>query len=151
MTATHDRVIVPPHTPKPLPSHLRSELTSALLSSPAIPVIQSTLHQASRNAGWADSIRERTKQLINGGNAANWQEVVEMLVKESCETLDNLSNVPGGLRRVRQHQNGSVEAARSSSEVISVRFPEQAITEGKKAIRDALDHLVDVEGNGITR
>ncbi|KAL9012013.1 MAG: hypothetical protein Q9173_003184 [Seirophora scorigena] len=142
--ASHDFVIVPAHTPKPLPSDLRSELTSALLSNSAIPVIQSTLHQASQEAHWEGSIRERAKQIITQGQAAGWQEVVEMLVKESCKRPDNQSHVPGGLRSLRRDHSGSAGPTRSPNEATSVTFPEQAIRAGKKAIREALDPLIEM-------
>ncbi|KAI4190609.1 MAG: hypothetical protein LQ346_004886 [Caloplaca aetnensis] len=147
--ASDERVIVPAHTPKPLPNHLRSELTSALLSTSAIPVIQSTLQKASQEEGWTPSIRARAKQLISSGQVMNWQEVVEVLVKESIERQDKQPTLPGGIRRVRQDRNSAVELAKTADEAISVKFPAQAITEGKKAIRDALDHVIEVEGAGV--
>ncbi|KAI4196906.1 MAG: hypothetical protein LQ348_002229 [Seirophora lacunosa] len=149
--ASHDLVIVPAHTPKPLPSYLRSELTSTLLSNSAIPVIQRTLHQASQEAHWEGSIRERAKQIITQGQAIGWQEVVEMLVKESCERPDNRPHVPGGLRRLRQDQSSSAGSTRSPNEAISVTFPEQAIRAGKKAIKEALDPLIELESTAASR
>ncbi|KAI4148845.1 MAG: hypothetical protein L6R39_002675 [Caloplaca ligustica] len=143
--ASQERVVVPAHTPKPLPGHLRSELTSALLSASAIPVIQSTLHDESEKVGWTKSIRERAKQLINNGQATTSQEIVEILIKESCERPGNQLCLPGGLRRTRQGQVDGSEAAKAANGAIVVNFPEQAIVEGKKAIRDALDPVIEVE------
>ncbi|KAL8647088.1 MAG: hypothetical protein Q9210_005761 [Variospora velana] len=153
--ASHEHVIVPAHTPKPLPSHLRSELTSALLSNSAIPVIQSTLHEASQKAYWERSVQERAKQIIIQGQGTGWQKVVDMLVKESCERPDNSPHhrpqVSGGLRRLRQDQSSFTGLAHSPTEAIDITFPEQAIQAGKKAIRDALDPLIEVESTGASR
>ncbi|KAL9018601.1 MAG: hypothetical protein Q9185_004117 [Variospora sp. 1 TL-2023] len=151
--ASHEHVIVPAHTPKPLPSHLRSELTSALLSNSAIPVIQSTLHEASQEVYWERSIQERAKQIIVQGHATGWQEVVDMLVEESCERPHNSPHnsprnrpqVSGRLRRLRQDQSNFTGPAHSPTEAINVTFPEQARKAGKKAIREALDPLIEVE------
>lgn len=153
--ASHEHVIVPAHTPKPLPSHLRSELTSALLSNSAIPVIQSTLHEASQEVYWERSIQERAKQIIEQGHATGWQEVVDMLVKESCErphnSPHNRPQVSGGLRRLRQDQSSFTGPAHSPMEAINVTFPERALKAGKKAIREALDPLIEVESTGASR
>ncbi len=146
VTAMDERVIVPAHTPKPLPSHLRSELTSALLSTSAIPVIQSTLEKASQEEGWTASIRARAKQLISRGQVTNLQELVELLVQESVERQDKQPILPGGIRRVRQDRSSGVELVKTADETINVKFPARAIREGKKAIRDALDHVIEVEG-----
>ncbi|KAI4129540.1 MAG: hypothetical protein LQ338_002176 [Usnochroma carphineum] len=148
---THERVLVPDHTPKPLPNHLRSELTSALLSTSAIPLIQSTLHDAAQKAGWTEALRGRGKQLINSGQATTWQEVVELLVKESCGSPESRPSMPGGLQRRGLHQDIGAETAKSTEETIRVKFPEQAIREGKNVIRDALDHVVELESAGTTR
>lgn len=144
--AADERVIVPVHTPKPLPIHLRSELTSALLSTSAIPVIQSTLQEASDEAGWTTSVRLRAKQLISSGQATNWQEVVEVLIKESIERQDDQPILPGGIQRMRQDRDKGVGPAKQTAGVISVKFPAQAITDGKKAIRAALEPVIEVEG-----
>lgn len=153
--ASHEYVIVPAHTPKPLPSHLRSELTSALLSNSAIPVIQSTLHEASQEVYWERSIQERAKQIIVQEHATGWQEVVDMLVKESCEPPHNSPHhrpqVSGRLRRLRQDQSSFTGPANSPTEAINVTFPEQARKAGKKAIREALDPLIEVESTGASR
>ncbi|KAL8749727.1 MAG: hypothetical protein Q9184_006692 [Pyrenodesmia sp. 2 TL-2023] len=148
--AVDERVIVPAHTLKPLPIHLRSELTSVLLSTSAIPVIQSTLQEASDAAGWTTSVRLRAKQLISSGQATNWQDVMDVLTKESIERQDDQPILPGGIRRMRQDRGNGVEPVKQVDGVISVKFPSQAITEGKKAIRTALDPVIEVEGAGAT-
>ncbi|KAL8721586.1 MAG: hypothetical protein Q9225_001750 [Loekoesia sp. 1 TL-2023] len=150
MNTTQDRVLVPSHTPKPLPDYLRSELTSALLASSTIPIIQSTLYNASRDAGWIDSVRERAKQLINSGHPMTWEEVLELLVKESQEWPISRNNMPGGLRRVRQNGDGGAGAAEPADDLVGIRFPDEAIAKGKEAVRKALEDIVEVETIGFT-
>ncbi|KAL8923927.1 MAG: hypothetical protein Q9208_004364 [Pyrenodesmia sp. 3 TL-2023] len=148
--AADERVIVPAHIPKPLPNHLRSELTSALLSTSAIPVIQSTLHEASQDAEWTTSVRLRAKQLISSGQATSSQDVMEILLKESVERQDDQPVPPGGIRRMRQDRDSGAEPVKQADGAISVKFPARAITEGKKAIRAALDPVIQVERTRAT-
>ncbi|KAL8838907.1 MAG: hypothetical protein Q9170_001944 [Blastenia crenularia] len=126
-----DRVLVPSHTPKPLPTHLRAELTSALLSSYAIPAIQSTLYDNARKKQWTEAVRERAKQLIRQGGAMDWRGVVEELVKEA-----------------REGYNGRKETKSPAFDGINIRFPEQAVAEGKKVVRNTLEDIVEIEGSG---
>ncbi|KAL8802938.1 MAG: hypothetical protein Q9182_003488 [Xanthomendoza sp. 2 TL-2023] len=142
MNHSHERILVPPHTPKPLPNHLRFELTSALLSNSAIPVIQSTLYDGSRDSGWIDAVRERAKQLISTGQATTSQQVMEQLVKEARDRSKSQPNIQGGLAHHQKSERG-VQAT-SGPAPINIRFPEQAIIEGKKAVRTALKDIVEV-------
>ncbi|KAL9599537.1 MAG: hypothetical protein Q9219_003781 [cf. Caloplaca sp. 3 TL-2023] len=145
MNSIHDRVLVPSHTPKPLPKHLRSELTSALLSNSSIPTIQSTLYDTSRDAGWMDAVRERAKHLKENQTELSLQEVVELLARESRERTSDCNMKPGGLRRAWSDEDGEKRAAQSVSDQDKMRFPEQAIVEGKEVIRRALEDIVEVE------
>ena len=148
MDTTQERALVPSHTPKPLPDHLRSELTSALLSNSTIPVIQSTLYNTSRDAGWIKSVHERAKHLINSGQMTSLQEVSELLIKESREGIEITSSLPGGLRRVRQNvdsADGGTGEVELASDRTDIKFPDRAIREGKEAIRNALEDIVEVE------
>ncbi|KAL8783591.1 MAG: hypothetical protein Q9213_004520 [Squamulea squamosa] len=138
-----ERISVPPHTPRPLPSRLRFELTSALLSNSTIPDIQSTLYQTSQDAGWIDAVRERAKQLISSGQATSSHEVIGLLVKEARESSDNQPNIQGGLRR-QTHGSISQAAKGPANQKISVRFPEEAVSKGREVVRNALEDFVDV-------
>ncbi|KAL8770846.1 MAG: hypothetical protein Q9209_003497 [Squamulea sp. 1 TL-2023] len=144
MERSVERVLVPPHTPKPLPSRLRFELTSALLSNSAIPDIQSTLYHTSQGTGWIDAVRERAKQLISSEQATSSHEVIAILVKEARENSNNQLNIQGGLARRQTHGSGSQAVRGPASQNISVRFPEEAVNKGKKVVRNALEDLVDV-------
>lgn len=145
MNRTSERIIVPLHVPTPLPSHLRTELTSALLSESAIPVVQSALSDAFRDAGWMDLVRDRAKQLISSGQATTWHEVMERLMMEARGNQHSRQTPPGGLRR--KHENEGVLARGNSpaDHTVSVRFPEDAANKGKEAVRNALENLVEIE------
>ncbi|KAL9040131.1 MAG: hypothetical protein Q9180_002103 [Flavoplaca navasiana] len=139
-----DRVSVPPQPPRPLPTHLRTSLTSALLSSSAIPQIQSTLYNTSQEAGWNDAVHRRAKQIISSGQATSLKEVMEILVKEAREGRGSNSRpvgrIPGGLARRRQ------EDAKSTREdpPVDVTFPNEAVKKGKEVVRDALKEVIDI-------
>ncbi|KAL9636131.1 MAG: hypothetical protein Q9204_002374 [Flavoplaca sp. TL-2023a] len=139
-----DRISVPPQPPRPLPTHLRTSLTSALLSSSAIPQIQSTLHNTAQEAGWNDAVHRRAKQIISSGKATSLKEVMEILVKEAMEGRGSNSRpvdrIPGGLARPRQ------EVANSAQEdpAVDVMFPNEAVKKGKEVVRDGLEDLVDI-------
>ncbi|KAI4169541.1 MAG: hypothetical protein LQ343_005621 [Gyalolechia ehrenbergii] len=151
MDTAQERVIVPSHTPKPLPDYLRAELTSTLLSTSAIPVIQSTLYNASRDAGWTDSVRERAKQLLNNGQQPSWQELLDLLVKESHPNTQGRKGTPGGLRRVSQQGDRVPGNAEATDNLVGIRFPNQAVMEGKEAIKQALEDIVEIEGTNAVR
>ncbi|KAL8939396.1 MAG: hypothetical protein Q9216_003382 [Gyalolechia sp. 2 TL-2023] len=151
MSAPQEQVIVPPHTPKPLPNYLRAELTSTLLSTSAIPVIQSTLYNASRGAGWTDSVHERAKQLLNSGQQPSWQEVLDVLVKEAHPNNQGRKGTPGGLRRVGQPGDYGLGNQEATDNLVSIRFPDRAIVEGKEAIKQALENIVEIERTHVGR
>ena len=144
MDLSHERILVPPHIPKPLPSRLRFEITSALLSNSAIPDIQTTLYDASRESGWIDAVRERAKQLISSGKATSPQEVIGLLVKEAWEGSNNRPTIQGGLARRQQPGSDSQGASGLPEQAVSVRFPIQAVKQGKGVVRNALEDFVDV-------
>ncbi|KAL8688547.1 MAG: hypothetical protein Q9218_005573 [Villophora microphyllina] len=145
MNYTSERIVVPSHTPKPLPNHLRTELTSALLSESAIPTIQSALSDECREAGWMDALRQRAKQLIRNGNAVTWQEVVNKLANEVKGGLDNRPNAPGGLRRGYTSEGSRSTVDQSADKTVKIEFPEIATERGIKVVRNALENIVEVE------
>lgn len=147
--ADDERVTVPSHTPKPLPTYLRAELTSSLLSNSTIPVIQSTLYNASQEAGWTEAVLERAKQLFNSGQGMSAQEVLDVIVKESHPNSQGRKGIAGGMRRGGLDRG--VESKDVGGEVVGVRFPERAIVEGKEVIKQALEDIVEVEGVGAVR
>ncbi|KAL9027489.1 MAG: hypothetical protein Q9196_003991 [Gyalolechia fulgens] len=151
MNAAEERVIVPAHTPKPLPNHLRAELTLTLLSTSAIPVIQSTLYNASRDAGWTDLVRERAKQLFNEGEPLSRQEVLDLLIKESHPKTHGRKRNPGGLRRVGQPRDSGLGKAKPTDNLVRIRFPDRAVMEGKEVIKQALENIIEVEGTNAVK
>lgn len=138
-----DRISVPPQPPRPLPTHLRTSLTSALLSSSAIPQIQATLYNTSQEAGWNEAIHRRAKQIISSGQATSSKEVMEILVKEAREgqALNSrpVNRIPGGLARHRQE-----DAKSTQDPAVDVMFPNEAVKRGKEVVRDALENIVDI-------
>ncbi|KAL8726981.1 MAG: hypothetical protein Q9166_006344 [cf. Caloplaca sp. 2 TL-2023] len=146
MNASNERILVAPHTPKPLPNHLRYELTAALLSTAAIPKIQSALYDTAQSAGWQDAVRERAKQIISSGQAVSSYEVVKLLAKESRDGTNSRPNIQGGLARRQQSPLSGDRSSESADKALRIKFPEQAIKEGKQFVRHALEDLVDVEG-----
>lgn len=94
-------------------------------------------------------MRERAKQLINTGQPITWQEVLELLIKESREGPISRNNMPGGLRRVRQSGDSGAGAAEPANDLVTIRFPDEAIAKGKEAIRKALEDIIEVEATGV--
>ncbi|KAL8843167.1 MAG: hypothetical protein Q9176_002120 [Flavoplaca citrina] len=139
-----DRISVPPQPPRPLPTHLRTSLTSALLSSSTIPQIQSTLYNTSQEAGWNDAVHRRAKQIISSGQATSLKEVTEILVKEAREGRGSNSRpvdrIPGGLARRRQEDAKSTQ----KDPAVDVTFPNEAVKKGKEVVRDALEDIVNI-------
>ncbi|KAI4091266.1 MAG: hypothetical protein L6R37_007769 [Teloschistes peruensis] len=145
MNDTHERIVVPSHTPKPLPYHLRTELTSALLSESAIPMIQSALSDGCRDAGWLDAVLERAKQLIRSGDATTWQEAMDKLAKEARGVTDNQPTVSGGLRRGHSDDGIRTTADQTVDKSVSIKFPERVMKQGTQIVRNALENIVEIE------
>ncbi|KAL8868142.1 MAG: hypothetical protein Q9174_005184 [Haloplaca sp. 1 TL-2023] len=144
MKTTSEKIIVPAHIPKPLPTPLRAELQAALLSNKSMLAVQSALSDTSRDAGWVDDVRRRAKQMIGSGEATTPRDVMDKLIKEAQGETAGRENLRGGLRRA-QRDEGVGAGGRPAEPTISIIFPEAAATKGKEVIRDALEGLVDVE------
>ncbi|KAL8846383.1 MAG: hypothetical protein Q9221_008525 [Calogaya cf. arnoldii] len=136
-TNRNDRILIPSAPPTPLPPKLLQTLISALLSPPtgtsAIPHIQSALSNNAKAAGWNEAVHKRAKEIIESGQAGNVKEVMEVLVREAMVR----EGKGKGLKKVGGGGGGG-----------GVRFPDEAIEAGRKVVRDALEGIVDVEGNG---
>ncbi|KAL9000341.1 MAG: hypothetical protein Q9169_001058 [Polycauliona sp. 2 TL-2023] len=148
MSGLDDHILVPANPPNPLPTRLRTNLTSALLSSSAIPNIQSTLHSTSQDLGWIEAVHQRAKQLISSGQATTSKEAVDMLVTEAmAQNNKKETNLRGGLvgkNQLQERDGGRVRGV-GDDKIIDVRFPEEAARRGKEVVREALEDIVDVE------
>ncbi|KAL9579428.1 MAG: hypothetical protein Q9212_005117 [Teloschistes hypoglaucus] len=151
MNNTHERIVIPAHTPKPLPYHLRTELTSALLSESLIPIIQSALSDGSRDAGWMDSVRERAKQLIRSGDATTWQEAMDKLPKEARGVTDNQPTVLGELRRGQSDNEIRTTPDPTVNKSVNIKFPEHVMKQGIQVVRNALENIVEIENPDARR
>ncbi|KAL8659836.1 MAG: hypothetical protein Q9202_006935 [Teloschistes flavicans] len=151
MNGNNERIIIPSHMPNPLPYHLRTELTSALLSESVIPKIQSALSDGRQDTGWMDAVRERAKQLIRNGDATTWQGVVDKLAKEARGVTENQPTVSGGLRRGHSSNGIKPTAGQTVDKPVDIRFPEHAIKQGTEVVRSALENLVEVENTDAHR
>ncbi|KAI4198499.1 MAG: hypothetical protein LQ350_005228 [Teloschistes chrysophthalmus] len=152
MNDTHERIVVPSHTPKPLPYHLQTELTTALLSESAIPLIQSALSDGCRDAGWMDAVRERAKQLIRSGDATTWQEAVDKLAKEARGVADDQSTVSsGGLRR--GHSDNGIRTTQGPivNKPVNIKYPVHVMKQGTQVVRNALENIVEIENPDARR
>ena len=145
MSDEFDKVILPAHLPRPLPSRLRSELTAALLANSVISNLQSTLYDGSRNAGWRDAVVERTKELIKNGEAQTRNEILTKLAKESrgdniAQTRDNRGINRGHMEKQADREEGELEKSK-----LNVKFPEGVAKKGEKIIRSALDDITEFD------
>lgn len=144
MDRHHERILVPPQIPKPLPSHLRFELTSALLSDSAIPTIQSTLYDTSQDVGWIDAVRDRAKQLISTGQATSSHQVTEILLKEARARSKSRATTTRSHAHHRQTESDGQGSSGLTPQAVDIKFPDEAIKEGMKVVRTALEDIADV-------
>ncbi len=78
------------HYPPPVPLSLESRdlIISALLSTSAVTEINTQLLTACQASGWADAVRQRTRQLLRSGECATYKEVMNVLRREALGELD---------------------------------------------------------------
>lgn len=131
---------VPYPPPSPLSASLRNDITSALFSqTEAIPTLQKTLLAACEKEGWLDAVRERSLQLLREDEGRGYREVMAILVDEARGQGE------GGKSTGDAAKKGEARVGRR--EVVDVKMPERAVNEGARVVRDALEGIVEVEGN----
>lgn len=156
-------VSVPRHPPRPLTPDLRNLLISGLLSSSAIQTLNTSLLSSCQVNGWLDAVKERAAQLIRSGKCRTYQQVMAALLEESKlsvaeKTVANgLSSgvwVNGGRASDGQsevaernwHENDEgLNGGHKWEEKVDVTIPNRVIEDGKRFVREALDHIVVIE------
>lgn len=129
------KIIVPNPPPSPLSASLRNDTTSALFSqTKAIPNLQKTLLAECEKSGWLDAVRERSLQLLREDEGRGGKDVVALLVDEARGGKSTGDVVKGG------------EAKNGGREMVDVKMPERAVKEGTRVVRDALEGIVEFEG-----
>lgn len=121
--------------PSPLPTSLRNDITSALFSqTQAIPALQKTLLSQCEKAGWLDAVRKRSLQLLREDEGRGYRDVVAILVGEARGGKSTDDVVKSG------------EARDGGREVVDVKVPEKAVNGGARIVSDALEGIVQFEG-----
>ncbi len=134
------KINVPYLPPSPLPASLREDITSALFSqTEAIPTLQKTLLSECEKGGWLDAVRERSLQLLREDEGRGYEDVMAILVNEARGQGE------GGKSTGDAAKNGEARAGRR--QVVDVKMSERAVNEGARVIKDALEGIVEFEGN----
>lgn len=144
--------------PPSLTPEIRSALLTALMSSSAIPKIHTTLLSSCQSTGWLDAVRERALQLLRSGECTSYREIMAVLRDEVRAPLPQANEAGGGgggqedgnnageRGRVRRRKGGREEEEEEEEEyrVINVRIPAKVYNDGVRAVRKALEAVVDV-------
>ncbi|MCJ1266223.1 hypothetical protein MMC22_006106 [Lobaria immixta] len=156
-------VRVPRHPPRPLTPELRNLLISGLLSSSAIQTLNTSLLSSCQVNGWLDAVKERAAQLIRSGKCSTYEQVMAALMEESKLRLaekvvsNGLSSgvlVNGGRASDSQnevaernwHENDKcLNGGHEWEEKVDVTIPNRVIEDGKRFVKEALDHIVVIE------
>jgi len=125
---------IPAYPPSPLPATLRTATTTALLSASAIPTLHTTLTSACQETHWLDAVRERSLQLLRGGECATYAEVMGRVLREARGVGGMVNGDGDGGGR-----EGGIERR------VDVRVPERVVREGVRVVREALERVVVVE------
>lgn len=125
---------IPAHVPTPLPAPLRTATTTALVAASAIPTLHSALTCACQETRWLDAVRERSLQLLRSGECVTYGEVMGRILREARGVDD--SGVEDG------------EGGGKEEKKVDVRVPEGVVREGVRVVREALEAVVVVEGEG---
>lgn len=80
------------HLPYPSESPLslktRDLIISTLLATSTIQKVNNRLLTTCQAAGWVDAVRQRTLQLLRGGQCATYKEVMDVLLEEAWGHVD---------------------------------------------------------------
>lgn len=135
-------VVIPSNPPSPIPSDLRTALTTALLATSAVQNIHQTLLSSCTSTGWLDKAGERAVQLLKNGECATYDEVMDVLIAEArgkaCS--EEIEGIP------RRRINNGISHGKGKQKELDIRVPERTIAEGVKVVKEALDRVVKIEG-----
>ncbi|KAF2190246.1 hypothetical protein K469DRAFT_723092 [Zopfia rhizophila CBS 207.26] len=124
-----------------IPTHLRNNIYSALLSSGGIPAIQSTLTHELQASGWTTNLRSYITQLLRTGECTTVGEVMERVMSEA--QLGGHSQKSNGMTNGVNGVNGYKE-----TEEVNLRIPERAVREGVRVVRRELEKVCDITVEG---
>ena len=146
---------VPSTNPPKLSQDLQDDLTTALLSSGAIPRISQSMTHELQLAGWTTNLREYVQQLLRSGECTTYNEIMARVlaeVRSSPNTNGPTSNgingkkkTAHGIAATNSATNGNSDSmAGKSGEDYGVRVSENAVKEGIKAVRKELETICEL-------
>ncbi|KAF2453588.1 hypothetical protein BDY21DRAFT_401635 [Lineolata rhizophorae] len=141
---------LPPESP--LPPHLHNALTSALLSSGAVPRIQAALGEALAASGWTAALRARVHALLRDGECGSVEEVLARVVREAgldgAAANDQAEGGGNGVVKKEEDegdegaQNGDPDGAGAAADL---KIPDKAVKEVVRVVRRELENVCEIQ------
>lgn len=162
--APHPTISIPKinNSPASLTPEIRSALLTALMAASAIPEIRTALLSSCQSTGWLDAVRERALQLLRSGECRSYRDLMDMLKEEvrappertqgdegegggggQTEEEDNDAWERDKIRK-RRRRNGGNGGGEEVEREIDLRIPAKAYNDGVRAVREALETVVEV-------
>ena len=163
--APHPTVSIPKinNSPASLTPEIRSALLTALMATSAIPEIRTTLLSSCQSTGWLDAVRERALQLLRRGECRSYRDLMAVLKEEvrappeqtqgdegerggggQTEEEDNDAWETDKIRKRRRRRNDGNGGGEEEEREIDVRIPAKVYNDGVRAVREALETVVEV-------
>ncbi|KAF9700817.1 hypothetical protein EKO04_001935 [Ascochyta lentis] len=141
-----------PTTATALPSNLRNNIYSSLLSSGGIRNIETTLTQLLQTTGFQASLRAYITDLFRTGQATTANEAYALAMERVRECVVE-EGEDKEKERKKKKVNGGVNGggedegsgSGSGSEVVELRLPREIVVEGTKCVRRELEKVVQID------
>ncbi|KAJ4331724.1 hypothetical protein N0V95_009827 [Ascochyta clinopodiicola] len=127
--------LTPPQT-SALPSDLRNNIYSALLSSGGIRSIEATLTQLLQTSGFQASLRAYITELFRTGQATTANEAYALAMERvrACMLDSDEANGTNG------DANGDDEG-----DTVDLRLPKDVVRDGSRCVRRELEKVVHID------
>ncbi|KAI9718116.1 MAG: hypothetical protein M1812_004374 [Candelaria pacifica] len=130
-------LIIPSKPPTPLPSSLRSDLNSLLLTSGGIDRIHSQLLSSLQTSGWTEAVRNFALEQFREGGKTTFEEVMEVVLREA---LRGEGEEGRGKGKGVESGRGGVEGGGREG----LRVSRRVVDEGLEVVRRELEDVVEV-------
>ncbi|KAI9698790.1 MAG: hypothetical protein M1836_003900 [Candelina mexicana] len=125
-------VSIPPTVPSPLPSQLRSDINSALLTSGGIDRIHNELVSSLQASGWTEALRLFALEQFREGGKTTFEDIMDTVMREA------ISSEEGEMGKGKGKGKARVEERKR------LKVPDEVVKEGLRVVRRELEEIVEL-------
>ena len=123
----------------------RNSIMSALLSNGGINNIESSLTHDLQRSGWQDKLNEYVRELFRTGECSTVKQA-EAKVKEKIQNDDAFK--ANGTTNGVNGANGTTNGTSHGDDEVNLAMPDQAISNGTRAIKKELQKVCVITAEG---